>query len=145
MYKKILIPIDGTECAEQSLDYARTFTGKDGTAEVVLLWVTESNPQITDIGGLLSERWFCDAQAKAQADIKKYVSQIADKLKKDGIAVKSIITRGRVADVITNYAKNGQADLIVMSSHRRSGILRWVMGSVADKVLRRSAVPVLIV
>jgi len=145
MYKKILVPIDGTEFAEQSIECAKALAGGDEAAEVVLLQVIEHNPQINDIGGLSSERWYRDAQARCQAKVKKYISQVTNKLKEDGIAVKSTITQGRVADEIINYTKNSQADLIVMNSHRRSGISRLLHGSVADEVLRHSAVPVLLV
>lgn len=145
MYKKILVPLDGSELTEGSLDYARAIADAQGAAEIVLLRVIELNPQVEDIGGVSSEPWYRDAQAKVQAEVKKYISTVANKLKKEGIAAEGIVTQGRTADEIVNCAKEKQVDLIVMTTHRRTGVSRWIHGSIADKVLHHSAVPMLIV
>ena len=80
-----------------------------------------------------------------EAESQDYLSRTADKLKQEGLAVETAILVGRAADEILGYASQNQVDLIIMSTHGRSGISRWVMGSVADRVLRHSAVPVLII
>lgn len=145
MYKKLLVPLDGSEFAEGSLEYARAIAETDKGAEIVLLRVMEPDPQLADIGGVSSEQWYRDAQTKVQAKIKEYASTVANKLKKEGLKARGIVRSGRAADEILGYAKSNQVDLIVMRTHGRSGISRWVLGSMADKVLHRSAVPLLIV
>ena len=144
MYKKILVPLDGSEFAEDSLEYARAIAETDKGTEIVLLRVMEPDPQLADIGGVSSEQWFRRAQAKAQAKIKEDTSQVANKLEKEGLKARGIVRSGRAADEILGYAESNQVDLIVMRTHGRSGISRWVLGSVADKVLHHSAIPMLI-
>ena len=70
---------------------------------------------------------------------------MADSLKADGIAVEIDIAYGGAAEAILDYAKKNKVNLIVMSTHGRSGVSRWFFGSVAERVLRHSVIPVLII
>ena len=144
MYKKLLVPLDGSELSECSLEHVKAVAKGCQAKEAVLLQVIEPDPQVIDIG-VSSERWYRDAQAKVQAEVKKYISQVADKLKKEGVAAKGVVIQGRAADEILDYATKNQMDLIIMSTHGRSGVSRWVFGSVAEKVIRHSTLPILIV
>jgi nucleotide-binding universal stress UspA family protein len=144
MYKKMLVPLDGSEFAECSLEHAKIVAVACRCPEVTLLRVIEPNPQLTDIGGVATEEWFRDAQERAEAEVKKYITQVADRLKKEGLTTKGVVVQGKAADEILDYAKNNQIDIIVMSTHGRSGLSRWVVGSVTDKIIRHSPVPVLI-
>jgi len=144
MYRKILAPLDGSEFSEHSLEHVKAVAKGCRAKEVVLLRVIEPLPQTEDIGGVTTEDWYRDAQAKARAETEKYVSQVADKLKKEGIAAKGIVVLGRAADEILDYVTKNQMDLIIMGTHGRSGVSRWVIGSVADKIIRHSPVPVLV-
>ena len=82
---------------------------------------------------------------KAQVDAQHYLSEVAESLKKEGIVVETTIVYGQVAHEILKYVEENRVDLIVMSTHGRSGAARWPVGSVADSILRHSTVPVLIV
>ena len=82
-------------------------------------------------------------EKRNQVEVEGYLSQLADKLKKEGIAVQTVVAHGVPADEILNYTQNNQVDLIIMSTHGRSGVSRWAFGSVTDKVLRHSTVAVL--
>jgi len=144
MYRKMLVPLDGSELSECSLDHAKIVAVACQCPVVIVLRVIEPDPQITDIGGVASERWYRDAQAKVKTEVEKYVSQVASQLKKEGLNAKGVVVEGRAADEILNYAKKNQSDIIVMSTHGRSGVSRWVIGSVADKVVRHSPIPVLL-
>lgn len=144
MYKKILAPLDGSELSECSLEHVKAVATACQASEVVLLRVIEPLPQTEDIGGVTSEPWYRDAQAKIQTEIEKYITKMADKLKKEGIAAKGVVVSGRAADEILDYATKNQMDLIIMSTHGVSGVSRWVVGSVADKIIRHSPVPVLV-
>ena len=73
-----------------------------------------------------------------------YISKVAEELKKEGMVVKTRIVQGAPADSILDYTQKNQVDLIIMSTHGRSGVSRWAFGSVADRVIRNSPVPVLL-
>jgi nucleotide-binding universal stress UspA family protein len=79
----------------------------------------------------------------SQAD--KYLDRIQRRLVKKGINVNTEVLLGKPADAIVSYAENNGIDLIIMSSHGRSGISRWASGSVAERVFRSACVPVLMV
>jgi len=83
-------------------------------------------------------------RAKTEEEAKNYVTMIADRMKKEGLKAKGVVIKGRAADEILEYAENNNIDIIVMSTHGRSGVSRWAMGSVADKVVRHSSIPVLL-
>lgn len=83
---------------------------------------------------------------RINAELQGYLEQVsAKRLRAAGLKAVSSIRFGQPADEIIAYAAKAKCDLIVMSTHGRSGIGRWVYGSVADKVLRSSAIPVLLV
>ncbi|UCC90646.1 MAG: universal stress protein [Dehalococcoidia bacterium] len=85
-----------------------------------------------------------EAREKADTDAKNYLNKLADQLEKEGMSIKTVITHVMPADDILNYATKNKVGLIIMSTHGRSGISRWLFGSVAEKVIRHSTVPVLI-
>jgi nucleotide-binding universal stress UspA family protein len=140
MFGKILIPLDGSELAEAILPEAETLA-KDFGAEVVLLraHTPQVIPYLTD-------------NPYALADITRYETElacayldgVADPLRAKGLSVKTIVNEGRAADVILDMAEAVQADLIAMTTHGRSGVVRWLLGSVADGVVRAAKVPVLL-
>ena len=76
---------------------------------------------------------------------KAYLEKLADSLKKYGTVNKFTVLEGNPANLLTDYAKENGVDLIVIASHGRSGISRWVMGSVAERIIRMSCVPVMLV
>jgi nucleotide-binding universal stress UspA family protein len=145
MYQKMLVPLDGSELAECSLEEAKIVAIACQCPEVILLRVIEPDPQVTDIGGLSSESWYRNAQDKIQTEVKKYITNVADRLKKEGLKAKGVVITGSAADEILDYASKNKVDIIVMSTHGRSGVSRWVVGSVADKIIRHAPMPVLIV
>jgi nucleotide-binding universal stress UspA family protein len=82
---------------------------------------------------------------KKENQAQRYLGRIAKKLETKGIKVRTEVLFWPPAEAIASYAEDNGADIIVMSSHGYSGPSRWAHGSVADKVLRASRVPVLIV
>ena len=78
-------------------------------------------------------------------DAQNYLKEIVSRTKYDGARVESAILYGRVADTLADFATKNQIDLIIIATHGRSGVSRWVWGSVADRILRSSCVPVLMV
>ncbi len=144
MYKKILAPLDGSELSECTLEHLKAIATGCQIPEVVLLRVVEPLPHVYGDGGLPSG-WHDEAQKKAEEFARDYLAKVAVSLKKEGISAETALVSGRAADAILDYAREHQVDLIIMSTHGRSGVTRWVMGGVADRVVRHSLVPVLTV
>lgn len=80
-----------------------------------------------------------------QAETTSYMNEVATRLRSAGGKASSIIRDGPVAATILDAADEIQADVIVMSTHGRTGPARWLMGSVADKIVRNSKVPVMVI
>ncbi len=140
MYKRILVPLDGSELSECTLEHVRAIATSCNVPEVVLLRVVEPIEGVYETAG----PWINQMQDKSQAVAEDHLSKLTDNLKKEGIAAAGVVVRGLAAEEILDYAKNNQVDLIIMSSHGRSGVSRWFIGSVADRVVRHSVAPVLI-
>jgi nucleotide-binding universal stress UspA family protein len=148
MYKRILVPLDGSKLAECALPYAEELAKGCGTEEVILVSVTERVPgyrAVEDPSQPLGQRLVPEAAGKKERPAQKYLSRIADGMKAKGIKVDTEVLIGDPAGEIVTYAVDPGCDIIVMSSHGRSGPSRWAYGSVADKVFRATCVPVLMV
>jgi nucleotide-binding universal stress UspA family protein len=144
MYKKIVAPLDGSEFAECSLEHVATLAQGCQIPSVVLLTVVEPSIKETGYSGI-SQETFDEIRKQFLAKNKEYLDKVANKLKKKGINASPVIVEGKPAEEILNYAEKNQADLIVMSTHGSSGFSRWAFGSVADRVVRHSPVPVLVI
>ena len=142
MYQKMLVPLDGSEFSECVLNHVRAIAIGCHVPEVVLLGVAEPiSYQVYYMIGI--EDRGRDMQKETEKYVESYLSKAADSLKEDGVAVQTVVVSGRPAEEILDYANKNQVDLIIMSTHGRSGVSRWVVGSVTDKVVRHSVAPVL--
>jgi nucleotide-binding universal stress UspA family protein len=140
MYKKILVPLDGSEFSRKALDHAEKLA-KTFNAEIVLVQVVPFMP-IYGSPELVTPLIVDEKQKEAA---EKYLNNLSEELKKRGLKVTAAVKTGQqVALEIIDFAKASGADLIVMSTHGRSGITRWVLGSVTHKVLTRGETPVLL-
>ncbi len=141
MYKKILVPLDGSEVAEAVLPHEERLA-KDHDAEIVLLRVAV-NPafEFAMSDPAIAAQVVSDMEQQS----KEYMAAMEARLKGKGFKVTSAIVEGGVAEAILREAEERGADLIAMSTHGRSGMARWLIGSVADKVVRASPLPVLLV
>jgi len=142
MYKNILAPLDGSEFSECSLKHVTAVAKGCAVPGVVLLRIIEPLNKYMAYAGI-SQEALGEMRRKLQTETKRYMAKTADKLKKKGINAKTVIIEGMPSDEILNYADKNQIDLIIMSTHGNSGLTRWAFGSVADKVIRHSPVPVL--
>ncbi|MBE6491383.1 MULTISPECIES: universal stress protein [unclassified Methanobrevibacter] len=139
MYKKILVPTDGSEFAKKAQRHA-LFLAKVSGAEIVAVSVTENNfvnglpldDEIYQLNQVLNER--------SEENLKEF-----DKLNEDDIKITHVIREGSPARVILEVANEEQVDLIVMGSSGKSGFDRFIMGSVADKVVNSAKCAVLVV
>ena len=142
MYKKILVTLDGSEYAESSLEHAKAIASGCSVPEVVLFGVVEPIPQVAEFG-YMSGDLAVQAEKQALDWLKEYLAKAAGKLGTAGLTVRWAVARGRAADEILDYAAKSNVDLIIMTTHGRSGIARWALGSVADRVVRHAMAPVL--
>jgi nucleotide-binding universal stress UspA family protein len=145
MYTKILVPLDGSELAECSLEHLKQVAVVGGVSEVTLLRVIE--PVSSNEAAAWSSAGYTvtEIHKKQIASAQEGLNLAAGKLVALGISAQAVVLEGRAAETILDYAEKNNIELILMSTHGRSGISRWTFGSVADKVVRHSPVPVLVV
>lgn len=134
MFERVLVPLDGSELAEAILPQVRRILlHKD--AEVLLVRAVQvpanAGPEAVELPDIL----------RAQAS--RYLGGVAKALGAQGARVRTLARAGDAAAVVLDVAAEEKATLVAMSTHGRTGLARWVRGSVAEKVLRASGVPLL--
>jgi nucleotide-binding universal stress UspA family protein len=166
MLQRILVPLDGSELAEAVLPYVVEVFQRTEPVEVVLLQVVRL-PQgrtaaaFVPVGAdfpaekLPATDMAVDAArypiyreqeiASAKGEAEAYLQPLARQLRENGFETRVAVTFGRPAPEIVRFAEEEGMDMIAMCTHGRSGFSRWMMGSVADKVLRGTSVPVMVV
>jgi nucleotide-binding universal stress UspA family protein len=160
-YQKILVPLDGSNLAVQALPHAEEIARGVG-ANLILCRVVEvpagfvvapagmgsSGPSVgIGVGTVGAAVMLGDAEGQRQAldEAKAYLDRLAASLQHRKIDTAVDINTGDPATRIVDYAAANAVDLIVMSTHGRSGIGRWAYGSVANKVLQAAPCAVLVV
>jgi len=140
MFQHILVPLDGSPRAEQALPLAARLAHASG-GSVLLLRV--ATPPIDYGGGLAQAPMFSAQMIESElAEAARYLDQIAQSRKLAGVTITTGVRFGLPAPNILDAAST--ADLIVMCSHGRTGVMRWVLGSVAQRTIHHSTVPVLV-
>jgi nucleotide-binding universal stress UspA family protein len=140
MYRRILLPLDGSALAEEALPYAITQAERFG-AQLILLRVLEPLPQVPG----LSKSAITQVKEMTGAVAREYLEGIAAGVREHGVPVQVVTLDGYPHVEIVRYAKQNQVDLIVICTRGQSGLSRWLTGSVADRVARGAGVPVLVV
>jgi len=149
MYNKIMVPLDGSDLAECVMPHVEAITTGCKITNVVFVRVVNpihlpaSVPARGDFGFSENERRELEEQHKQAADT--YLKQIVENTRLEGAVLGYEVLAGKVADTLAHWAEKNGVDLIVIASHGRSGVSRWVMGSVADRLLRSACVPVLMI
>lgn len=153
MYKKIMVPLDGSELAECVLPHVKSIVKGCNIPDVLFVRVVEpaSLPAgaVTDFGAVYTDndaakdRINIDNYNKDEA--KKYLEGLLSRQQYDNANERSIVLFGKAAESLAEYAEKNDVDLIVIATHGRSGISRWMWGSTADKILRSACVPVMMV
>ncbi len=122
----ILLPLDGSPLAELALPYAERLARATDAHIVAVRAIAPPVP------------------AALQAEVESYLETVASRLRDHGLSAETATPAGAPGAAILQEARARGADMIVMSSHGRSGVGRWIYGSVADQVLRQAPVPVLL-
>jgi nucleotide-binding universal stress UspA family protein len=155
VYGKILVPLDGSKLAEVVLPYvqelAQRFDSEVTLIQVVAPFsklVVETMPvglEPTGAAAVVGVEAASEALKAEWEGARSYLAKVARRLKRRQIKVRVEIVEGAAGDTIVEYAHGHSMDLIAMSTHGRSGLLRLVFGSAADQVLRQVGTPVLLV
>lgn len=143
MYQRILVPLDGSPLSEAVLPHVEKLA-RALNIEVVLLHVEvtpapEFDPHESPLGHET------EAMRHIRADEKHYVGSVCARLEEAGIRATYLLREGGVAEAIMDAAEVMQADLIAMSTHGRTGMLRLLLGSVAEQVVHESQIPVMLI
>ena len=149
MYNKIMVTLDGSELAECVMPHVEAITTGCKITNVVFVRVVNpvqlpaSVPASGEFGFSEKERQELEEHRKQTAEA--YLKRIVENTRLDGAVLSYEVLEGKVADTLAHWAEKNGVDLIVIASHGRSGVSRWVMGSVADRIMRSACVPVLMI
>jgi nucleotide-binding universal stress UspA family protein len=149
MFERILVPLDGSKVGEAALPVLRRLADKCAPVRKI---------EVTLIGVItLLRHWVVVGEASAPVSyteeelsiiknrVLEYLEKTAESIKEENLVVRTAVVSGNAAEEILKAAERVKADLIAMSTHGRSGLRRLAFGSITDKVLRSSKIPVLMV
>ncbi len=150
MYRRVLVPLDGSALAERALAHAERIAAQGG--EIVLFQVLEPEAVMPPLG--VSEvasvreaervaREMREASIRARQVAERYMEGVKRVVRRADLTVTLRVAEGQPADRIVEAADD--ADVVAMSTHGRTGLAHLLMGSVAEKVVRHAPVPVLVV
>src|ERR1017187_4479370 len=145
MYKKILVPIDGSPASNLGLNEAIKLA-KDQGAKLRLFHLVDEYIAVSSPDGVMLDAG--DLLESLRQDDKKIIEKAEALARRNGLTPESVMLEsfgGRAADFIVGQANKWGADLIVLDTHGRRGVKRLVMGSDAEQVVRTTRVPVLLV
>jgi nucleotide-binding universal stress UspA family protein len=143
MFKRILVPLDGSELAERALEPALVLARR-AEAELLLVHVPERvRMPVSDLAGH-NPYWPQMAMDELHYEGRDYLNRFQYDVSYRDVALRTLLLDGDVRDVILETAVSEQVDLIIMSTHGRTGLRRLVLGSVAESVLRMTPCPVLV-
>jgi len=145
MYRKIMVPLDGSDLAECVLPHVEAIAMGCEVNNVTFVRTVEpfQLPSRSEWVPTPEERQRIESSHRSNA--QDYLNQLVGRLKYDRVSLQTEVIMGKAAESLADYAEKNGVDLIVIATHGRSGVSRWVWGSVADRILRSACVPVLMV
>jgi nucleotide-binding universal stress UspA family protein len=143
MYQRVLVPLDGSEVAECAISHMQAVASGCNVTDVVLLRVL--SPLMLPGDYFFSESDRARMEAEHRAAAESYMEEMRKRVAGSGLNVQAVIIEEDAAEGIVEYARRNNIDMIIMATHGRSGIGRWALGSVADRVVRHAGIPVLLV
>ncbi|UCB43663.1 MAG: universal stress protein [Dehalococcoidales bacterium] len=143
MDKEILVPLDGSELAEVVLPYAEELAVKLGTGIKLLRVVTLNMYNVYTES--IEVAYSLEQTVASESSASLYLEKVRDRLKEKGIAVTLDLKRSTAAEGIIDCAAEDEISLVVMATHGHSGVTRWVLGSVANRVIKVIEKPIMLV
>jgi len=146
MLDNVLIPLDGSTRAEDAVDEARNIVAENGKIQLITV---VQKPSIPFYGYEMASTFQTSYQSALEEGLtraKDYIERIAQELCLDGFRVSTIVEYGDFpASIIVSKALQYEVSAIVMSTHGRSGVTRWLLGSVTNEVLAGAPCPVMVI
>jgi nucleotide-binding universal stress UspA family protein len=146
-FKKILVPLDGSPFSEASIPYVKELAKGTG-GEIVLLRVSEPPILPADRSPAIKPSWgeYRDIlMAEIQRQALEYLQKVKTELEKSGAKVSAQAILGKTTEIILQVAQKEDVNLVAMTTHGRTGISRWVYGSVATRIVEESLQPILLI
>jgi nucleotide-binding universal stress UspA family protein len=142
--RSILLPTDFSECGNYARSYAASLARKFG-ASIIAVHVIE--PMVPTVGysGMTEPLPIADIADQLETSAERELPRIAECEECAGLEIEEVIVHGEAAAEIVRVARDRSADLIVLSSHGRTGLGRILFGSTAEAVVRHASCPVLVV
>lgn len=140
----ILLPTDFSECADHALSYA-TSLARDARASIICVHVVEPVMPTVGYTGIAEPLPMADISEQLEDSATRELPKISEREECSGLSVEEVIGHGDAASEIVRIAGERKVDLIVISSHGRTGLGRILFGSTAEAVVRHAPCPVLVV
>jgi nucleotide-binding universal stress UspA family protein len=150
MFKRLLVPLDGSRLSSRAIVYA-TEVARHFGAEITLLHVVHPTTPVPVTTGMVPGDTEITIQAALEADkknvssAKRYLRGKVRSIRNTGLSGSYEVIRGNPTQSILDFAKKYKIDLVIMTTHGKGGLKRVIMGSVADRIIRESGKPVLVV
>ncbi|HLH21726.1 MAG TPA: universal stress protein [Chloroflexota bacterium] len=138
---RVLVPLDGSELAEAAVDHAGGLVGTDGELVLYQAVLPETSGRLGELG---DEPVWAALLSDAESAAQSYLDGVAARQRAAGRRVRTVAELGEPAAGIADYCHRARVDLVVLSSHGRAGVRRWLQGSVADDLLRLAPAPLLV-
>lgn len=144
MFTKILVPLDGSMLAERALEPALTLAQQQANSELILLRVPVARQLV--VTGRAGYGFLLPHQSVEfnEKESRTYLDKLVKSHTRPDLTLRPIIQRGDEAGIIVDTAEDEEVDLIIMSTHGYSGMTRWTLGSVTERVLHNAPCPVMI-
>lgn len=144
MYRKIVIPLDGTEMAETAIPHALTMAMSCDYPEIILIRVVQPTAMV--VGDYALKPVDLDRVNRANIDeARQYLESVRERIDWGGLAVTIRVLEGSPAETIAEFATELEDDVVVLATHGRAGVKRLLKGSVAEAIVQEACVPVMMV
>ncbi|HAV10075.1 MAG TPA: universal stress protein [Dehalococcoidia bacterium] len=145
MYKKVMVPLDGSKLAECVLPHVETIAKGNIVESIVFVRAVEPYILPVTAGDYISPSVWTKIETEQLSAAESYLNALIKKLDYGQVTIQTEVIEGSAAQSLIDYATKTGVDLVVIATHGRSGIGRWVWGSIAERLLHSVTVPVLIV
>jgi nucleotide-binding universal stress UspA family protein len=145
MFKHVLVPLDYSALSEKALPYALHVLSPDGQLTLIVAVETLQNMPVLPNGEIVVQPNDRPTQEDLRKRAEAYFQRVIHTLPKPLSKIDRVVEFGSAADVIVDFAESSDVDVIVMCTHGRTGLSRWLMGSVTQKVLNASPCPIIVV